>query len=340
MSVDLVGSTEFKARFGEAQQENVHPAWVNQIRHFYREFPKFVSQRYARLIANAGDGFNIYDACFPCTWKTIGDEILFCCRVETLEHLAFCARAFLAALDDYGWHLDGGNTPLDVKGSGWIASFPAPNISVEVQSGVYASDQIDEDFEKSADKHPEEYDFLGKGMDSGFRAARHASADRFSPSAELAWLLCEAAHHNVFPHQFVYHGREVLKGVIQDHPYPIISIDCERSASRREVKERERAITKDTYASAINLRDFLKAFMTEEGMDLPVLARHGSVLSEGELPESYRRFQKSWAAVVKETVKRVETEVEAAEAEAAVGELPDAVSAGLDNAVARTDSGA
>ena len=73
-------------------------------------------------------------------------------------------------------------------------------------------------------KPPPNLTFLGKEIDSGFRVARHATSDRFTPSAELAWMLCLAHRHRLFTTpQFLYHGRQILKGVIGDRPYPIIS---------------------------------------------------------------------------------------------------------------------
>lgn len=340
LSVDLVGSTAFKARFGEARdQENGHPIWVNQIRHFYREFPKFVTTRYERTIIGAGEGYDIYDDFGPSIWKTIGDEILFCCRLKSVEHLASCVRAFLAALDDYGRYLDAENIGLDVKGSGWLAAFPAPNISVEVSGGPAGDqDQIDEEFEIRADQEPSKFDFLGKGIDSGFRAAKHAASDRFTPSVELAWLLCDAAHQMTFPHNFAYHGRDVLKGVIENHPYPIISIDCERSVARREVREHERTITGESFASPMHLRNYLGAFMAQENIEFPALSRHGAAF-DGELPRSYKEFKNAWEAVAEETEKRSQTELKSASPEAdAAGGLPAALDVALDAAVARTEA--
>jgi hypothetical protein len=340
MSVDLVGSTAFKARFGETREENGHPIWVNQIRHFYREFPEFTTQRYGRTLTAAGESYIIYESLRPSVWKTIGDEILFCCRVKSVEHLACCVRAFLGALDDYGQYLDAEDIGLDVKGSGWLAAFPAPNISVEVSTSPEGErDQIDEEFEARADLDPSEFDFLGKGIDSGFRAAKYAAADRFTPSAELAWLLCDAAHQNAFPHNFLYHGRDILKGVIENHPYPITSIDCERSLTRRELKEHERTITGETHASAMHLRDFLRAFMIQEGIELPMLPRHPTVAIAGEMPKSYKDFKIAWDAVAQENTKRSQTEVESGRPDAGnvAGELPASLDAALDAAVALTE---
>jgi len=61
---------------------------------------------------------------------------------------------------------------------------------------------FDEDFELLADQSPDVFDFLGKEIDSGFRSARNAASDRLTASIELAWLLAEAAHAEIFTARF------------------------------------------------------------------------------------------------------------------------------------------
>ena len=205
LSVDLVGSTAFKARMGETREGNdSNPKWVTQIRHFYREFPIFLSSRFNKAISSI-DGETTYKDCGPKAWKTIGDEILFCTRLHSLEHLAHCVSSFLRALEDYGAYLDSTGNQLDVKGAGWVAAFPAPNVTVEVLGGSSnraIKELFDEDFELLADQSPDVFDFLGKEIDSGFRSARNAASDRLTASIELAWLLAEAAHAEIFTARF------------------------------------------------------------------------------------------------------------------------------------------
>jgi len=303
LSVDLVGSTSFKAQ---------SPTWVTQIRHFYTEFPKRLIGHYQAII-NMPDGHKVYLDDYPKPWKTIGDEILFCCRINSMEHLATCITAFLQALDTYGKYLDGAGKHLDVKGSGWVAAFPSPNVTVKIARDLSSSDiEVDEIIESQADSDASEFDFLGKGIDSGFRVARFASADKFVVSAELGWLLCEASHLSAFVRPFTYHGREELKGVIKDHPYPIVSIDSERNPRRREIRARERALTGEQGAQPHLLADFLKCVMQDEGIELPIIPKIGDTLDENSLPKSYLDFIEEWPVANTEVEKRTETEKAAA----------------------------
>lgn len=340
LSVDLVGSTAFKARFSDRDGSSSNPVWVTQIRHFYREFPRYLSNRFEKLIA-ATDGAVSYRELVPRTWKTIGDEIIFCVRLISLEHLAHCMTAFLRALEDYGVHLDGSGKRLDVKGAGWVAAFPAPNVTVEVLGLSSASDQqsdlLDEAFELRADKNPEEFDFLGKEIDSGFRAAKNAASDQFMASLELAWLLAEAAHLEIFQAKFSYEGRQILKGVISDRPYPLVSIDAERSMKRKEVRTREKAVLKHSETEPLHLRDFLRSFMEDEEIDLPLLNREVALNAVHSMPQCYKDFQEAWEAEARESEKRAEGELASESADGVNADLPAVISEALDKTLADSE---
>lgn len=116
MSVDLVGSTAFKAKYGEpdpsAERSSPNPAWVDQIRHFYRDFPDKVIRNYKKL--EKPEGLH-EDSGAPKIWKTIGDEIVFCCRLTSLDHLSVCVRSFIQSLEEYGRYLDSVGKILDLS---------------------------------------------------------------------------------------------------------------------------------------------------------------------------------------------------------------------------------
>jgi len=183
-SVDLVGSTAFKARHSSAEAGEISPLWVTQIKHFYREFPRILASNFAKL-KHAEDCCK-YDKA-PNVWKTIGDEIIFCVRLTSLEHLSVCTSAFIKSLEEYGRILEREGRALDVKGISWVAAFPSPNITVDLKLALEGNDkpssygeQIDEIDEKGADKDPHLYDFLGPQIDAGFRSGKLSSADTLS----------------------------------------------------------------------------------------------------------------------------------------------------------------
>ncbi|WP_128755513.1 hypothetical protein [Metarhizobium album] len=293
---------------------NPHPHWVHEFRQFYRQFPETLRGRYRQATNVQGDPNAEPPGC-PKIWKTIGDEILFCCRVESVQHIACCVQAFLAALDEYGSQLDG-NVALDVKGSGWLAAFPSENISIEVLSGnantPTESDEPDEDFEKSADDQPSKFDFLGTGIDTGFRISKNATSDRFTASVGLAYHLSKAATLHLFNGVFEYHGRESFKGVNRDQPYPVVTIVSERNEKKREMRDRERLVLRQESAPPLALFDFLKAFMEHENIDPPTLPlRTGD--SAPNPPPSYQRYLEGLQSQRKESAKRDAGMVKAAE---------------------------
>jgi hypothetical protein len=313
LSVDLAGSTAFKNGPGSRHENgDPFPIWVSAIRHFYREYPLLVRERFRHALVDQEPAPKFGPP--PEVWKSIGDELLFCSRLRSHEHLSGCVSAFLSALNIYGRKLDGDGKHMDLKGAGWIAAFPAANVTVTSTELPSPQDYLAEELENRADESPSEYDFLGKDIDSGFRVARHASSDKFVASVELAWLLSEAHRNRFVGCSFGYHGRHILKGVLKDRPYPVISLDTERSPSRREVRSREEALLPMTHLDEIKVRDFCQAFMADEAIEFPVLNRHGADINTNDLPASYLQFQRSAAATLEETTQRGKTEKEAGDA--------------------------
>lgn len=336
LSVDLVGSTAFKAKFGDPDPEkSPNPVWVDQIRHFYREFPEILSRNFAKAVSASTSGQATGLA--PAVWKTIGDEIIFCCRLVDQEHLAACITSFMRTLSDYGGHLDQTNRPLDVKAYGWVAAFPSPNVTVEVYGRASASSPSpelpDEETEASADRTPREYDFLGKGIDAGFRSGRFCSADSLMLSLELAYLTAIAARERLLPQlEFEYSGRESLKGVINDRPYPLISVDAERNSSRRQVRERERTVSgQSRRPTPLQLIDFINAFMDDENIEKPLLQARDAVGPNPDYPRTYLDFERNWRAVSKELESRRASEAISIEKDdGSVPDIPPELTAALD----------
>jgi len=325
LSVDLAGSTAFKnGAGGQLKDNDPFPLWVGSIRQFYREFPLLVRQHFERVSVGSRSATD-YGPC-PEVWKSIGDELLFCARLLSHEHLAGCIGGFLAALDSYGKILDASGKHMDVKGAGWVAAFPAANVTVTSTELPSTTDYLAEDLENEADKTPRGFDFLGRDIDSGFRVARHATSDRFIASIELAWLLSEAHRNRFVGCNFGYHGRHILKGVLKERPYPIISLDTERSTSRRDVRSYEQALLPTVSLDSTKIRDFCGAFMKDEGIELPVLNRDGESLDQSSLPGSYRKFLLSAKETLRENAERDKAEREAGEEPDGIAtELPDDV---------------
>jgi hypothetical protein len=280
---------------------------------FQAVFPRFPSivEREFRKLSSAVTTFQPPEVA-PKTWKTIGDEIVFCVRLQSREHLRDSVCAFLKALDEHGGRLDASGGNLDIKCAAWVAAFPVPNLTIEVSQQAELSpahaasddEQSDEALERAADNSPERHDFLGAGMDAGFRLAALSAPDKLILSAELALLLTDPSGVDLPNVQFAYHGREVMKGVIRERPYPIISIDAERNLSRREVRKRERKLMHTGDADRPDLWYFLQALIRDEELEDPVLPLRGRHSEESSLPASYLQFRESWKHDLKESEQR------------------------------------
>lgn len=332
MSVDLVGSTAFKARHSgpNGGGDSPNPVWVDQIRHFYRDFPDKLNRAYEKVAKPEGwkDG-----PASPQVWKTVGDEIIFCCRLSCLSHLVVCVTAFVDALEQYGRYLDSQEEiTLDVKGYGWIAAFPFPNVTVKVFDPTDAEaliktpeqDLPDEEIEAAADDRPAKFDFLGREIDAGFRTGKYCSADKFSMSVELAWLISKYGDEAPMKgFEFTYNGRQQMKGVLNNRPYPIVAIDVERSAARRKVRDRERDLLSGKPLKAMPIHDFLESFIDDEGITRLWLRRTAIDNSIPQLPADYISFRETWASIAEELAKRVLSEQQSAHEDNQAGDADE-----------------
>lgn len=140
-------------------------------------------------------------------WKAIGDELLYQFSINSREHLYWIIVSFLKALrrsDTKVREGDKANRGLRIKGAGWVAGFPVRNRVVQLPA-------------------VEVVDYLGPDLDAGFRLGRCTRPGMAVVSVELAELLGETPNLDPFLGMIV--GWESLKGVWNDHLYPIIWVD-------------------------------------------------------------------------------------------------------------------
>lgn len=194
LSVDMVDSTALKQEF--RQRGDV--SWIEVAHGFYTSFPSLFEAEIDRL-SPPGDG-SIPTS--PGLWKALGDELIFVAEVLRMEDLPPILEAFRATIQR--WNVK----RISIKGAAWLAGFPVMN------SAIMGDD---------ADR----LDYLGLSMDVGFRLGRHASPRRFVLAAELAYVL--AVLESPLMADLRYDGQEVLKGVLRNRPYPILSLDCYRA---------------------------------------------------------------------------------------------------------------
>ena len=186
LSADLAGSTAFK-------QNSSAATWQLFFRSFYDQLPTYVDKEFA------------LDAHRLALWKTVGDEIVFSAELKSAGDAGRLIAAFQRGGARYRKEITNPPRELDLKCAGWTAGFPLGNLEVLLKG---AGGLVD---------------YIGPGMDIGFRLVKEASPRRLMLSVELAYILSLAD----FPDPAIRVGRSVeLKGVGKGHRYPALWLDC------------------------------------------------------------------------------------------------------------------
>lgn len=317
LSVDLTGSTDFKARIGHTSL-----VWLKAFQKFYGEFPSMFARNYAEACGVIPDIGPAEAECLPKVWKTIGDEILFVNRVDSITHLGAYVSSFAETLKDFGGDIYDIHQ-LNTKGNGWIAAFPSPNCSISLSKGADdplsgSNEILTEDFERQVDEAPHKFDFLGKGIDGGFRISRNSTIDTFTISPALAYLLCRAKRNNEttkFDCDFQFHEPQQLKGVVGGKHYPIVSIDTNRDQQQKQIKDLQAELLQQpASADFAKLAEYLEKYIDYHGIEKPALKlAHGSApVSE---PQHYQSYIADWESEADKIVSAMKLEQEASEAD-------------------------
>lgn len=189
LSADLAGSTAFK-QSGEPDE------WQKFFRNFYRQLPAYIIRHAVRRALPANQ---------LKVWKLIGDEIVFSTQLTRWNQAALCVAIFRDALFEFRKAtVNATGARLDMKAAAWTAGFPVGNIRIEPM------DDLGEDY-------------VGPGMDIGFRLVKAATPRRMLCSVELAWLLTLPDQNERLKFR-MGQGLE-LKGVANGRTYPCIWLD-------------------------------------------------------------------------------------------------------------------
>jgi len=196
MSVDMVGSTVFKAQLtGEGSG-----SWLKFFKDFFYNFPLMVAGQigFEFLDDETTPAINI--------WKVMGDEVLFVATPETPEEITAILIAVLRTMRLYeDRHL--ADLPLRLKGTAWLADFDGHNIEIEIP-------------ELSSDESGVHVDFIGPDIDVGFRITKFARAGCMALSLDVVEQMLQASNLSAAALHLV--GAEPLKGVMFGRPYPIV----------------------------------------------------------------------------------------------------------------------
>jgi hypothetical protein len=195
LSADIVNSTALKQEFRNRPGES----WIELAHGFYTSFPSEFAAESARV--EPTDGSVI--ATVPELWKALGDELIFVAEVRQMADIPAILNAFRRRIQVWNHKFEGKR--VFIKGAAWLAGFPVMNSAI-------IGDETDH------------LDFIGLSMDVGFRLCHQASSRRFVLGVELAYVLAVLGSELFFEMQ--YSGKEILKGVLRDRPYPILWLDC------------------------------------------------------------------------------------------------------------------
>lgn len=285
LSVDLSGSTAFKnSSAGEETSTDSAPRWVTVFQQFYADFPA----RFASEFQKQANGSVGQDGC-PKLWKAVGDELVFCGRISNQKACTVALNAFIGTLHIYRKKLLDEGINLNVKGAGWLAAFPEPNRTVKLRTVQGDPDLISasEALEASADRAPFDYDFLGKGIDTGFRVAGGATPERFILSVQLARLISGVGPEMGFGHDIRFDRPATLKGVNKNEPYPKLYIDTMLHLPTKAARLLEREVLRESQRpDPERLVAYLDAYCAFVGTD-NIMLKLDADAEAIDPPESY-----------------------------------------------------
>jgi len=194
LSVDMAGSTQFKARFAEGE------SWLETFRNFFTNFPLMLAGQVGFAFLEEGDTPSVE------VWKVMGDEVIFVATPNSAEELVYLLLALLRTMDAYETRFLG-DLPLRLKGTAWLADFGGRNIELEIP-------------ELSGGDGVRVIDFIGPDLDLGFRVGKFARPACLALSLDVADLVLTATNASETALYLI--GAEELKGVMFGRPYPII----------------------------------------------------------------------------------------------------------------------
>jgi hypothetical protein len=197
ISVDMVGSTQFKARLTDKGSGG----WLGTFQTFFTTFPLILAGQIAFEFLDDHGSTPAVDI-----WKVLGDEVIFVAQPATAEELTSILIAVLRTMNLYEErHFQ--ELPLRLKGTAWVADFAQQNIELDIP-------------ELSTGDAGRHIDFIGPDIDLGFRISKYSRPGSLVVSLDALELLLGAS--NVGRAALYLVAREELKGVMFGRPYPIV----------------------------------------------------------------------------------------------------------------------
>lgn len=196
-NIDIIGSTNYKVKL--SNNDDIHP-WLPLFKDFYYTFPKIFQET---IIAKQKDDiYQDVDIEELKIWKLLGDEIIFYATLIDSKACGLYIDSLIQTMriyqEKYLSH------ELGLKACAYTAGFPVNNIHIRLNN-------VD--------------DFIGPNIDTGFRLMKFASIDKIPISIELAYILS----HDTHDLDYLFDGYNILKGVLNNQPYPIFSVNTKNN---------------------------------------------------------------------------------------------------------------
>lgn len=164
-------------------------------------------------------------------WKTRGDEVLFYKRVESFDDLINSTDSFLRVRNTiadllHNEHTDARDKDVDIKATAWIAL--VKKVDLSLNQDKYADESNRKELTKKNISVlvgykglPQQLEFLGSEIDTGFRLTTWAIPQALTISAELAYLLSKH-DATVYKERCRLVGHKKLKGSWNGRYYPVV----------------------------------------------------------------------------------------------------------------------
>lgn len=198
LSVDIVGSTALKQR--QMSRES-RPEWPAVISAFYGTSRSAIDGAWdeaERACEEEKADKELLLGPSPKFWKTIGDEVIFWKDVTLETQVWMTIACWMRVIKDLrDWiadYRDPAIKALDVKGTIWLASFPIRNrviVAHEVGTEEYRR-TIEYLYGDGVEINASSFDFIGAGIDIGFRVSQFSTSQRMSIDLGTALLMAKS----------------------------------------------------------------------------------------------------------------------------------------------------
>jgi len=193
---------------------------------------------------------------------------------------------------------------LSTKGNAWVASFPTPNCSIrsirDDQNNIHSENDLpNEEQEIAVDRSPSQFDFLGKGIDAGFRISKNSNINAVTVSPGLGLLLCKCLYqkeNTKFDLNIKFNEVQEFKGVAGNSSYPVLYLESFRDQKYAELQKKQHDIIghSSPHNQCGEIHDYLKLFLEYHHIEIPKLPTLHNTRLEGGEPDFYQDYISRW----------------------------------------------